>query len=191
MTLYVFSGIPGSGKSTLSRAIANSFGIDLISKDIEQVTLFEKFGFQSREEKLKLVKEADRIVEQNVLQHIAVDSDAVLDKYVRDESFFQEIKQKYSVRIVYIYVYADAQTICDRYNKRGVEERPLCMDVTDKYPYIEGESHVWPPMTVERVCEMLSGVKKPSCPDVYEEIDSTNLTREQVADKVKSLLERI
>ena len=134
MTLYVFSGIPGSGKSTLSRAIANSFGFDLISKDIEQVTLFEKFGFQSREEKLKLVKEADRIVEQNVLQHIAVDSDAVLDKYVRDESFFQEIKQKYSVRIVYIYVYADAQAICDRYNKRGVEERPLCMDVTDKYP---------------------------------------------------------
>lgn len=191
MTLYVFSGIPGSGKSTLSRAIADSFGIDLISKDIEQVMLFEKFGFQSREEKLKLVKEADKIVEQNILQYIAADIDVVFDKYVRDESFFQEIKQKYSVRIVYIYIYADEQTICYRYNKRGIEERPLCMDVIDKYPFIEGESHVWPPMTVERVREMLSGVKKPSCADVYEEIDSTNLTREQVTDKVKALLERM
>jgi adenylate kinase family enzyme len=188
MTLYVFSGIPGSGKSTLSRAIANSFGIDLISKDIEQVTLFEKFGFQSREEKLKLVKEADKIVEQNILQHIAVDSDAVLDKYVRDESFFQEIKQKYSVRIVYIYVYANAQTICDRYNKRGREERPLCMDVTDKYPFIKGESHVWSPMTVERVQEMLLNVKTPSCVDEYIEIDSSNLSIEEIINGIVKLL---
>ena len=191
MTLFVFSGIPGTGKSTLSKAIANSFSIDLISKDIEQVILFEKFGFQSREEKLKLVKEADRIVEQNILQHIIDDSDVVFDKYVRDESFFQEIRQKYSVRIVYIYLYADAQTICERYNNRGIEERPLCMDVIDKYPYIEGESHVWPPMTVERVREMLSYAKEPSFADVYEEIDSTNLTREQVTNRVKALLERI
>lgn len=188
MTLYVFSGIPGSGKSTLSRAIADSFGIDLISKDIEQVILFEKFGFQSREEKLKLVKEADKIVEQNILQHIAADANVVFDKYVRDESFFQEIKQKYSVRIIYIYIYADAQTICDRYNKRGREERPLCMDVTDKYPFIEGESHVWSPMTVERVQEMLLNVKKPSCVDEYIEIDSSNLSIEEIINRIVKLL---
>ena len=190
MTLYVFSGVPGSGKSTLSRAIADSFGIDLISKDIEQVKLFENFGFQSREEKQKLVKEADCVVEQMILQHVVDNTDVVFDKYVRDESFFQEIKQKYSVKLIYVYVHAAAGVICDRYNHRGTNERPLCMDVLDKYPYVEGESHVWPPMTVERVREMLESVKKPSCADVYEEIDTTHLNREQVVSKVKSLLER-
>lgn len=191
MTLYVFSGIPGSGKSTLSRGIAKYYGIDLISKDIEQVILFEKFGFQSREEKQKLVKEAEQIVEQKILQHVLDDSDVVLDKYVRDESFFKEIKTKHAFKLVYIYIYGKPEIICDRYNSRSVDERPLCMNVLNKYPFVEGESNVWPPMTVERVREMLDSVITPSCADVYDEIDTTLLTREQAVSKVKVLLERI
>ena len=191
MTLYIFSGIPASGKSSVSKIIADYLNIDLISKDIEQVILFQKYGFQSREEKLKLVKEADNIVERKILQHIINNSDAVLDKYVRDEAFFIKIKRQYDVKLIYIYLYASAEIVCDRYNKRSAEERPLCMDVMDKYPYVEGESHVWSPMAVERVIEMQNNIRMPSCVDKYEEIDSSHLTCEQVVSKVKTFLERI
>lgn len=191
MILYVFSGVPGSGKSILSKSIADYLCIDCISKDVEQVRLFEQHGFGSREEKLQLVKEADLIVEQKILRHVYENSSAVVDKHVRDESFFQRIKKEHAVKIVYIYIFADANVICERYNSRSIDERPLCMDVLDKYPYIEGESHVWPRMTIRRVREMLLEAKVPSCADVYFEVDSTMLTREQVVEKVKTLLERV
>ncbi len=191
MTLYVLTGVPASGKSSVAREIADFLNVELISKDIEQVALFEKYGFRSREEKLKLVKEADKIVERKILQSVNDNSDVVLDKYVRDEAFFQKIKQQGLVKVVYIYIYADAEIICNRYNRRTVEERPLCMDVMDKYPYIEGESHIWPPMTVGKIAEMLDSVQTPSCVDIYEAIDSSLITCKELVSKVKVFLERI
>lgn len=49
--VYWFTGIPGSGKSTLSRSFAEQEGIIRVSKDDEEVRLFEKFEFRSNEEK--------------------------------------------------------------------------------------------------------------------------------------------
>ena len=55
-TLYLFTGLPGSGKSSVSRIFATKEKLPRVSKDDEQMTLFEKFGFNSNDEKKELVK---------------------------------------------------------------------------------------------------------------------------------------
>lgn len=55
-TIFLFAGLPGSGKSFVSKLFAKKENLPRISKDDEQVALFEKFGFNSNAEKKALVK---------------------------------------------------------------------------------------------------------------------------------------
>ena len=46
--LIAVSGLPGSGKSTLSEYIAKETGISLICKDSVKEALFDTIGFQNK-----------------------------------------------------------------------------------------------------------------------------------------------
>ena len=60
--IIIVTGLPASGKSSTAKEIAKHYGYKLLSKDCIQEKLFKKYGFNNHEEKLALVKEADRIL---------------------------------------------------------------------------------------------------------------------------------
>ena len=54
MYCILVTGIPASGKSTLAAAIAGALHLPWISKDRIKELLFDRLGFRSREEKVRL-----------------------------------------------------------------------------------------------------------------------------------------
>ena len=54
MYCLLIAGVPGSGKTTLSEAIADKLNLPLLSKDAIKERLFDHVGFQSRQEKVSL-----------------------------------------------------------------------------------------------------------------------------------------
>ena len=58
MNMYciLITEIPASGKSTMAQFLSDYFHLPMISKDNIKEILFDDIGFQSREEKVKLVK---------------------------------------------------------------------------------------------------------------------------------------
>lgn len=54
MFCILVTGIPAAGKSTMAEFLAKRLNLPLISKDQMKEILFDRIGFQSREEKVKL-----------------------------------------------------------------------------------------------------------------------------------------
>ena len=54
MYCILVTGIPASGKSTMARFLAETFGLPVISKDRIKECMYDTIGFRSREEKVKL-----------------------------------------------------------------------------------------------------------------------------------------
>ena len=183
VNIVVVSGVPGSGKSSLSKAIANAFNYDRVSKDEEQVKLFEEYGFISHDEKLKWVQESEETVLKIIREHIQMGKDLVVDKFYKNHQALEQIKKVFDFNLIYIYVYATAEIINERYNLRGRDERPLCMDCINVYPYQEGITKCWPEMNVDRVNEFLAMCSVPVMANHFLDIDSSNLSKEEVKDK--------
>jgi len=59
MTFIVFSGLPGSGKSTVARQVAPTLGMPLLDKDDFLDTLFAERGVGNAEWRTALSREAD------------------------------------------------------------------------------------------------------------------------------------
>ena len=59
MTFIVFSGLPGSGKSTVARQVAPTLGMPLLDKDDFLDTLFAERGVGNSEWRTALSREAD------------------------------------------------------------------------------------------------------------------------------------
>lgn len=159
MKVFVFSGIPGSGKSSLSKAFSNSHNYKRVSKDDEQVNLFEEFGFNSNLEKRILVDKADIIINKIIDASRSNLKCIVIDKYVRDIKFLNSLRQK-GDDIYFIYCYADPHIILKRFNSRDKSERPLCMDVKNVYPFVEGVSEIFAPLNLMQVKDSLNAYEK-------------------------------
>lgn len=54
MYCILVTGIPAVGKSTMANFLSKELKLPVISKDSIKELLFERIGFQSREEKVKL-----------------------------------------------------------------------------------------------------------------------------------------
>lgn len=75
----VVSGIPGSGKSTLGRALAEHLGLPYLGKDAMLEALFDDVQCSDEETRHRLSREADRAFERVARSH----SRAVLDSFWR------------------------------------------------------------------------------------------------------------
>ena len=75
----VISGIPGSGKSTLGRIIANAFNIPILDKDVILEYLFENLGVGNAEWRTKL----SRLADEELRKQAGTQTSAVLTSWWR------------------------------------------------------------------------------------------------------------
>ena len=91
MKLIIVTGIPGTGKSSVSKALSSKLGFPLVSKDAVQCELFEKYGFDNNNEKKELVRSADNICYEKIINYFNKNEDVICDKYLKNDTFFNKI----------------------------------------------------------------------------------------------------
>lgn len=147
--IIIVTGLPASGKSSTAKEIAKHYGYKLLSKDCIQEKLFKKYGFNNHEEKLALVKEADSILQSSIKREIKKNNSIVIDKYVRDWSYYDELfLSGYNVKCIRLD--AKSSILEKRYHARNnsIESR-LASRIFNVYPYIKGLSFVVPDITAK------------------------------------------
>jgi tRNA uridine 5-carbamoylmethylation protein Kti12 len=146
MNLILISGIPGSGKTTVSQKLAQELGIKCISKDEFKLDYYEKYGFSSSEEKRELDKLAEDQVYREIVCSAKSGTDLIVDKwYVDTDIIIQEVP-KHIINIICIQLSVSPKIVAKRYNERINDgSRHVALSITNQYPVVNGvtqfESH--------------------------------------------------
>ena len=194
--LIAVSGLPGSGKSTLSEYIAKETGISLICKDSVKEALFDTIGFQNRAEKTKLNNAALKIIFYIAEQVLKAGNSLILENNFESNAYeyFKQLEEKCEVTFVTVLVCGDMKTIYNRYVKRNEDPtRHRGHILSTCYPEREDTIGKIPiPISYEEFCDSFSkrGMTDFHVGDVIE-LDVTDFDKvdyKAICDSINFLL---
>lgn len=145
MNLILFTGPPASGKSTISSNVGKKLNIEVISKDMYKIQLFDRYGFKSNEEKKELSLKAEDMMYKKIKEMINLDQDLIVDNNFKNFNVLRTILKEVNknVNVICIRCEADYSVLANRYNERIInKERHPSLYIKNCYPYVEGVSEI-------------------------------------------------
>ncbi len=137
MYCILVTGIPAAGKSTMAAALAEHFGLPVISKDKIKELMYDDIGFCSREEKVQLGVASMNIMYYMAEQLMKNNQPLILENNFEKRSKEPLIKilEKYSYTAITVALSGDYQKIYERFVKRNnSSKRHRGHVVNDCYP---------------------------------------------------------
>lgn len=139
-TCVCLAGMPASGKTTLAIQLSQKLGIPMFSKDSIKEDLFDRLGFESRQEKVQLGLAAMDILYYAALQCLTAGQSVILENNFEDLSLpgLQRLAKKTGCQMITILFDGDTRTIYERFVKRDQSSsRHRGHVVNDRYPAVE------------------------------------------------------
>lgn len=125
-TIIIFTGLPGTGKTTLSRKVAAALGVPLIAKDDIKEIMYDKIGWSDKAFSAKLAHATFDIMEYITEQHLKTRISIALESNYSPKlasGKFQEWQQEYGCNIVQIVCRTDLDVLASRYFERQHTDR--------------------------------------------------------------------
>lgn len=128
-TLYIMVGLPGSGKSTKAKEIANETGAVITSLDglREEIAGSRKNWHENPDIFNNIMSRSIANIQNAMIEwhlkngeSVIVDNMNLKSRYV---AFFQELSKKYNVEIEFIKMKCDWATLKERNKTRPVDEK--------------------------------------------------------------------
>ena len=149
MYCILVTGIPASGKSTLAAAIAGALHLPWISKDRIKELLFDRLGFRSREEKVRLGLTAMDAMYYCAEQLMAAGKPFILENNFENSSRepLLRLLERHGYQAITLTLTGDYRRIYERFLLRNAgPERHRGHVVNTCYPELPGQP-VEPPLT--------------------------------------------
>ena len=126
-TLVIISGLPATGKTVLSRKLAQHVGLPLFSKDTIKEILFDGVGHGDRVWGERLNKPTydvlDYVVEQEVAAKHSLIIETPYDNDFRKEKYVA-LQQKHGFTCIQVLCYAEREILIQRFiNRIGATDR--------------------------------------------------------------------
>jgi predicted kinase len=125
--LIIVSGLPATGKTTLSRGIANHLGIPLVSKDEIKEVLFDELGHGDREQGEKLNTPTYKLLNYFVERELSAGHSLVVESPYDDDfprNIYEQWQVSYRFQCIQVMCYAEPQVLIDRFITRiGAPDR--------------------------------------------------------------------
>jgi predicted kinase len=126
LTIIIFTGLPGTGKTTLSRQVAEALNIPLIAKDDIKEIMYDKIGWSDKAYSAKLAHATfgimDYITEQHLKTGISIALESNYSPKLANERF-QEWQQTYGCSITQVVCRTDIDVLARRYFERQHTDR--------------------------------------------------------------------
>lgn len=120
-SIIIVTGLPASGKTTLSRKLAKKLELPLINKDTIKEILFDKLGWQDREWSRKLGMTTFDILYYIMESQMMAGRSFIVEsnfKYEFDSKKFSALKRKYKFFPIQIICGTSGETLYRRFKKR-------------------------------------------------------------------------
>jgi predicted kinase len=119
--VVIVNGLPGTGKTTLGRAIADDFGWPFVSKDVFKEIMFDTIGWSDKEWSLKLSAATHRIMDYVIDELLATGHSVVVESNFKadlDAPRFERFRTKYGVTLIQLLCWAEGEALFERYKAR-------------------------------------------------------------------------
>ncbi len=152
-SLIIVSGLPGTGKTTLAKKIANEFGFVMVSMDeIKEVmwnTMGHEFDFEFADKVGKTVFELlFHFVDLALFKGASLVIEAHFHPELNNDRF-NKLKEKYFIKLIQVYCDCDTEILKNRFSER-----------MKKDSYHKGHKHVVNLYGKERVLNSLGTKNK-------------------------------
>lgn len=121
-TLIIITGLPGTGKTSLGRKIANNFNLPFISKDDFKEILFDVFGSKDREWSKKIGMASYDILYHIAEEHLKANKSLIIETNF-DPSFANkkifEFSKKYNFTPLQIRCITNGKILFQRFKERS------------------------------------------------------------------------
>lgn len=121
LRLVIVNGLPGTGKTTLGRAIADHFRWPFISKDSFKEIMFDAIGWSDKEWSLKVSAATHRIMDYVLDETLSAEHSLVVESNFKrdlDAPRFERLRTRYGVTLVQLLCWADGELLFERYKAR-------------------------------------------------------------------------
>lgn len=124
--LIIFTGLPGTGKTTLSQKISDSLGVPLIAKDTIKEIMYDNIGWSDKAFSAKLAHATFAIMDYVTEQHLKNGMSLILEsnyspKLANDK--FKAWQERYHCVIVQVVCQTDVNVLARRYFDRQHADR--------------------------------------------------------------------
>ncbi len=154
-TLYLLLGLPGSGKTTAAKEIADITGAVHLSSDSFRLSLFEKPTF-SQSEHDSLYKMLDYMCELLLQSGTSVVYDANLNRYShRSEKYLLAKNTKSNVRLFWLQVHRDMA----KQRRIDTQHPDLVPSFENAHDMFERIAEIFEPPQKDESCTLLDGTK--------------------------------
>ena len=119
--LIVITGHPGSGKTSLAKALSHKYSIPFISKDTLKECMFDTLGSSDKEWSLKVSAAAHRIMDKMIENHLNIESSIIVESNFKsqiDSRRFTEISGRYNATCLQLLCTASPEVLYERWAER-------------------------------------------------------------------------
>lgn len=117
----IINGLPGTGKTTLGRAVSDRFGWPFISKDVFKEIMFDSLGWSDKEWSLKLSAATHRIMDYVIEENLRAGHSLVVESNFKadvDAPRFERFRTDYGVTLIQLLCWAERDVLFERYKAR-------------------------------------------------------------------------
>jgi broad-specificity NMP kinase len=120
-TIFIITGLPGSGKTTLSEKLSKKLKLPLINKDAIKELLFDNLGWKDREWSRKLGMTTFTLLYYIMEAQMVARKPFIVEsnfKHEFDSKKFRALKKKYNFFPIQIICETKGEVLYDRFKKR-------------------------------------------------------------------------
>lgn len=121
-SVIIVTGLPGTGKTTLSKKLSKKLKLPVINKDAIKESLFESLGWSDREWSKKLGMATFDLIYILMEALMAAKKSFIIEsnfKHEFDSKKFKALKNKYKFFPIQIVCKTDGKVLFDRFSKRS------------------------------------------------------------------------
>lgn len=120
-TIIIFTGLAATGKTTLSRQVAEALRIPLVAKDDIKEIMYDEIGWSDKAFSAKLARATFRIMDHVTEQHLKTGGSLILEANYSpklENKKFQAWQEEYDCKIIQVVCRAEPHILARRYFER-------------------------------------------------------------------------